>query len=192
MTKTLKTIQTFSKVGRIISKIIFILCIVFGAICLVAIGTSIAGLGAGELFKIGGVSVVGLVEKETGESLDGMKANMIAGFFVLVSNGVLAKFFEKYFTNELAAGTPFTFAGAKEMLRIGILTIAVPIATTTVSSIILAVLKNVQGISEGSDLNAESSVILGVVLIVLSFVFKYGAELKDNKITNNFRIKEDK
>lgn len=191
MTKTLKTVQTFSKVGRIISKIVFIFCIVFGAICLVAIGATITGLEAGEIFKAGGVSIIGLIQKETGENLDGIKYEMISGFFVIVSNAVLAKFSERYFTNELVAGTPFTFAGAKEMLRLGILTIAVPLGTSTISSIILAILKNLYNVTVKADLNAETPIFLGIVLIAISFVFKHGAELKEQKIINN-KIKEDK
>lgn len=190
MANTLKTIQIFSKVGKIISKVIFILCVVFGAICLVAVFSALTGIGAGEIFKIGGMSVVGLIGNETGRNIEEISADMISGLFALASNAVLAKFYEKYFVNELASGTPFTFEGAKEMLRLGILTIAVPIASIVSSEIILAVLKNFWGVAENSELRADVSVSLGIALIALSFVFKYGAELIENN--NKPEITEEK
>lgn len=190
MTNTLTTVQKFSKAGRIISKIVFILCVIFSVICFICVCTTAAGLGMGELFKIGGVSIIGLIEKETGGSIEEMQASIFTGFLSLASSAVLAKFCEKYFVNELAAGTPFTFEGAREMRRLGILLIAVPLGVSVFSEILLAITNIDQKITMNAEISASSPILLGIVLIAISFVFKYGAELKENNI--NSRIKEDK
>ena len=54
-------------------------------------------------------------------------AAALVGWLILCAGeAVLAKFAEAYFVHELKAGTPFTLAGAKELLRLGVLAIALP------------------------------------------------------------------
>ena len=94
---------------------------------------------------------------------------------------VLSKFAEIYFRNELADGDPFTLRGAKELLRLGILTVAIPLGTVIVCSIGVAIADNmVPGIDKLS-IGEFSSVGLGVMMIVLSLFCRYGAERNEGK-----------
>ena len=83
--------------------------------------------------------------------------------------------------SELADGTPFSFAGAKEMQRLGILTICLPIGTKIVAEIVHAVMEQtMQGVAP-LQLDNDGSVTLGIMFIVLSLICRYGAELHKEK-----------
>ena len=79
----------------------------------------------------------------------------------------------RYLSRELADGTPFTDNGATELRRLGVLTIVLPLAGLIVRAIPYAAFD----MSAPYGLDNASSVILGVVLIIASVVFRYGAEL---------------
>ena len=84
--------------------------------------------------------------------------------------------------NELKAGTPFTLSGANELLRLGILSIAIPVFTYMLSNIIYDSFKaafiDVQKID---GLNGEVSLSLGICLIIISLICRYGAEVTGDK-----------
>ena len=94
---------------------------------------------------------------------------------------VLCKLAEKYFRNELAAGTPFTFDGAKELMLLGICTICIPIGTAVISGIVYGIMSSIfSGVADYSFSNA-TSVGLGVMFIVMSLLCRYGAEITQNE-----------
>ena len=176
--KERNTIQTLSKIGKILSKIIFVCCIVGFCGCIVGI-VSLA-LGA-ETFKLGGVTIHSMIENEAGMSLPTLYASMAVGLLFCGAEAVLCKFAEAYFKHELADGDPFTLRGAKELLRLGILTVAIPLGTVIVCSIGVAIADNmVPGIDKLS-IGEFSSVGLGVMMIVLSLFCRYGAERNEGK-----------
>ncbi|MBR2590508.1 MAG: hypothetical protein IKE65_06250 [Clostridia bacterium] len=175
MQSTLKTIQTISKIGKILSKIVFIFCIVGGCFCLVGL-LSLAL--SSESFKIGGVTIHGLIEKSDKiGSIGTVYGAMAAGTVLCAGEAVLAKMAQRYFKNELAAGTPFTLAGAKEMLRLGICTICIPLGTMVVAHIIYGIIKHF--FSDMADFSPGNivSVGLGVMFIIMSLICRYGAEV---------------
>ena len=175
---TLKTIQTLAKIGKVFSKIIFVCCIVGFCGCIVGI-VSLA-LGA-ETFKLGGVTIHSMIENEAGLNLPTLYASMAVGLRFCAAEAVLCKFAEAYFKHELANGDPFTLRGAKELLRLGILTIVIPLGTVIVCSIGVSIADNmVPGIDKLS-IGEFSSVGLGVMMIVLSLFCRYGAELNEGK-----------
>lgn len=175
---TLKTIQTLAKIGKVFSKIIFVCCIVGFCGCIVGI-VSLA-LGA-ETFKLGGVTIHSMIENEAGLNLPTLYASMAVGLLFCGAEAVLCKFAEAYFKHELADGDPFTLRGAKELLRLGILTIVIPLGTVIVCSIGVAIADNmVPGIDKLS-IGEFSSVGLGVMMIVLSLFCRYGAERNEGK-----------
>ena len=59
--KTLKTLQSLSKLGKVLSTIVFILSIVGAAMC--AIGIPCLALIPEEGFRLGDMTIKGLVEK---------------------------------------------------------------------------------------------------------------------------------
>lgn len=173
--KTLNTIQTLAKIGKILSKIIFIFCIVGFCGCL----AGILGLAfGGETFKLGGVTIRGIVEKNAKLNLPTMYAAMAVGMAFCVAEAVVSKLAETYFKHELSEGTPFTQRGAKELMRLGILTIAIPLGTVIVCAICVGVAENLVPGLEKLPIGEYSSVGLGVMMIVLALFCRYGAELR--------------
>lgn len=171
--KTLKTIQTLSKIGKILSKIVFIFCII--GFCGCFIGILSMAFGA-ETLKFGGVTLESILNTEAEVTIGTVYAAMAAGMILCAGEAVLAKFAEHYFKRELADGTPFTFAGAKEMQRLGILTICLPIGTQIVAEIVHAVMEQaMQGVAP-LRLDSAGSVALGVMFIIMSLICRYGAE----------------
>ena len=122
---TLKTIQTLAKIGKIVSTILYICSIVGFCFCIVGIISLACGAPT---FKLGGVTLETFLFDKAGQTAGTLYANMIAGVFVCACEGVLAKCIVRYLNRELADGTPFTLDGAQQLLRVGILTICLPIA----------------------------------------------------------------
>jgi len=176
--KTLKKIQTLSKIGKIISKILFIFCLIGGIGCFVGI-ISLAVIPDG--FKLGGVTIHSMIEKNAEISMGTCYTAMAVGVVLCAGEAVLCKLAEKYFKNELAAGTPFTFDGAKELMRLGICTICIPIGTAVISGIVYGIMSSIfSGVADYSFSNA-TSVGLGVMFIVMSLLCRYGAEITQNE-----------
>ena len=106
---------------------------------------------------------------------------MAAGMILCAGEAVLAKFAEHYFKRELADGTPFDLGGAKELMRLGILAICIPIGVQMIAEIVYAVMEQtMQGVA-ALQLDNTGSVTLGIMFIVLSLICRYGAELHEEK-----------
>ena len=172
MSKTLQTIQKLSKLGRILSKIVMICCIVAAALCL--IGMILLAVGVDQILKLGDVTIHSLMDTQGEQALNDMYDALFGGAVLLAGEAVVAGFAAKYFRREYEAGTPFTFAGAKEMLRLGILSLAIPVVASIVSAIAGNIITHGQNTFSA---NPGISVTFGVLFIVVSLVFKYGAEL---------------
>ena len=94
-----------------------------------------------------------------------------------LTDGVLLIFALRYFRAEQADGTPFTKRGAEQIKRLGIRTIALPL----VAAILTAVVRELFGLLQnaGADWGNLSGLTMGIVLILASLVFRYGAELEE-------------
>ncbi len=176
--KTLKTIQVLAKIGRILSKIIFVFCIVGFCFCVAGI-VSLA-IGA-ETLKLGDVTIGGLIENSSGTSLPTLYASMAVGIVFCAAEAVLCKFAEVYFKNELADGTPFTLRGAKELLRLGILTAALSLGAVIVCSAGVGAAAHTYPELEKLTISEYSSVGLGAAMIVASLLCRLGAEQAEGK-----------
>lgn len=177
--KSLKVLQTFAKIGRILSMVAFILSIVAGAFCIVGIFSLLVFPDGG--FKLFGVTIRGLVEKEADISLSTMYATMSCGIILCAGEAVLAKFAERYFKNELAAGTPFTFDGAKELMRLGILSICISTGTAILAAIVYGIFKLAAPDAAEPSIRNGASVGIGVMMIVGSLLCRHGAEISEKK-----------
>lgn len=176
MEKTLNAIQVLNKIGKVLSKIAFI-CGIVGAVgCLLGI-VSLA-MGMTDALKIGGVTIHGLVANETGMSTNEMIFAMTEGMIACIAETVLAGFAGSYFKNELNAGTPFTIDGSKEMMRLGILCIALPIGASIISAIVNGIMSAFMSGTWDESWNNDGDVSLGIMFIVMSVILKYGAEVE--------------
>ncbi len=175
---TLKTIQTLSKIGKILSKIVYICGVVGFCGCIVGI----ISLGVGsEVFKLGGVTIHSIIESHSHMSMPTLYTAMAVSMVLCAAEAVLSKFAEVYFKNELKDGTPFTMRGAKELMRLGILTITIPLGMVIVCSIGVAIADNFFPEIETLSYDEYASVGLGVMMIVSSLFCRYGAEVCDGK-----------
>ena len=168
MGKTLSNILTVFKVVRIIAKVVFILCIVGAAGCL---------LGCLALPMVSALLESGLLEEGMSVSLS--YAACIVGAVVCAGEAVFAFMAEKYFKNVVSAGTPFTFDGAKECFRLGIASLIISVAVGIAAGIASGIVMLIAGVEEaGADFNVSVSVSTGLVFMFLSLIFKHGAELR--------------
>lgn len=171
--KTLNTIQILSKIGKVISKIISICCIVGLCGCVVGFAAILIGDKA---LKIGGVTLKNILETEAGIGMGTVWAAIAVGAILCIGGYFVSRLFYRYFKNELAIGTPFTFDGAKELMHLGISVIWIPIVTSALAQIAQNVIAQFMASVEKIDLDGFESVTLGVMLIVASLLCRLGAE----------------
>lgn len=170
MSKNLTIIQKCARVFRILVRVELILSIlglVFGAAAalLWVRWNNMPASGIDALDRL-----MAMVDKG---SYYRTLATLITDAVACAISGLLLWFAYSYLTHELADGTPFTGSGATELRRLGVLTILLPLASLIMRAIPYAALD----VSAPYGLDNASSVVLGVVLIIASVVFRYGAEL---------------
>lgn len=173
-TKTLDTIQTLSKIGRVLSKIVFIFSLI-GAIGCAAGILSVRFLP--ESIQLGKTTIQGLVELTDKLTPAVAYAAMITAGILCVGEAILAKIAERYFKREIADGTPFTFDGAKALQRLGICAIVIPIA----AKIAAVVLEHALDGADTFEVGDPVSVSLGIMMIVASLLCRHGAELSQGQ-----------
>ena len=176
--KALNTIQKLSKIGKVLSTIIFVFCIVGAVLSVVGI-LCLAFIPEG--FKIGEVTIRGLIESKANISVGTCYTSAALALIFCIGEAVLSKIAARYFKNEVAAGTPFTEKGANELKRLGICTIVIPIATAIVAAIVYAVMK--ASFKDVADLQFAdyASIGLGVMFIFMSLLCRYGAYIENKK-----------
>ena len=111
-----------------------------------------------------------------------MIAVLLADAILALTDGTLLAFALAYFKAEQADGTPFTHRGADQIRRLGIRTIVLPLVAAIVVAVICAAFDLPQGSVEWSNL---TSIGLGIALILVSLIFRYGAELEARNASGN-------
>ena len=169
MSKSLSNILTVFKVIRILAKVVFILCIVGGVGSLIGL----VMLPFSHLLSPEALSDFGI------ESAGGYSVCII-GLITCVGEAYFAFAAEKYFRNVLNSGTPFTFDGAKECFRLGLVSIIVSVAVSVAAGIVLGIASLLSASAQEIDVNLSFSLTTGLFLIFISMIFKYGAEIKSS------------
>lgn len=182
--KSLKTVQTVCKIAHSLSTAAYVICIVGFCICIFGF----IGLNFGsDVFKLGGVTLHGLFSDSSGYDVKSLAAMLSGWLLVCIGCGIIAKFSQAYFKNELAAGTPFTLSGSKELLRLGILTAVIPTASAILQKITEGVAAGLMNAPKNAafDVNFDTAagVIVGVMFIFISLLCRYGAELESRNGT---------
>lgn len=192
--KSLNKIQKLFKIGKILSKIAFIMSVI--GFCGCVAGIISLSFGKGSLIKIRGVALHNLINSDYGYNIKSITATLSGWLIVCAGEAVLAKFAELYFKNELKAGTPFTIRGAREMKRLGILTLSVPVGTTVAGSIIEEIIAGFLKIEKAAALDMyfdnEPNIVLGVMFIIVSLLCSYGAELVQNKNSTVHSVSQER
>lgn len=174
MTNSLTAIQKCARVFRVLVRVGLILSIagaVFGlaALMLWILWNNAPATGIPQLDQ-----VMQLIDRG---SYYHTLSTLIADVVGCAFGGALLWLFHRYLTHELADGTPFTFSGASELRRLGVVTIVLPL----VSLCLQAIPYTVYDLSYPNRMENGTSVLLGVALILASLVFRYGAELTRSK-----------
>ena len=171
--KSLETVQKTFRVFQILTKVAMILFFVWA-------GLAALGLLCGVVWSSGG-TVVGadrelLYTLTETNGLSQLIAVLLGETVMALTDGTLLAFAYNYFKAEQAAGTPFTHEGADQIRRLGIRNIVLPL----VAAIIIAVVFAVFGVPQpaGSDWSNISSLSTGIVMILASIIFRYGADLE--------------
>ena len=179
--KSLDTIQKLSKIGRVLSKIAFLFSV--NGFCGCIAGLLSLSFGNGSLIKIGGVTLHALISEEYGYNIKSITAALSSWMIICAGKAVLSKFAEVYFKNELKAETPFTLVGAKGLLLLGILTLAIPTGCAVAGSIVEGIIAGFMQVekAEAMDIYFDNaaSIALGIMFILGSLLCRYGAELKE-------------
>lgn len=158
MSTQLQSIQKIVRVFGILVRVAKILCIVGASLCAV-----------GALF----ITVASQGGQAFGQPLGITSAEMWAAFIQLVSKAILLGLAEIYFRSEQADGTPFTEQGADRLKQLGIRCIWISIVATVLASVVA-----VLGAANSGVVGNGTDVITGIVLILISMIFRYGAELE--------------
>lgn len=177
--KSFKILRKLFVLGRVLSKVAFILSIV--GFCLCIAGMVNLNLENGEGIKLGGVTLHDMVVDRRGYGIGSVTAAILGVMVVCAGEAVLAKFAEICFAHALNAETPFTFGFAKETLRLGILAIAIPLGCAIAGSIVEAIAAawmNAPKIAIlQKNFNNTLSASVGVMFILVSLLCRSGAEL---------------
>ena len=163
--KSLQTVQKTANVLKIFASIVYICGIIgFGLSLLATITVGV--WGNDEALKDLFISM--------GEDFD-YNLLLCNCLMLTVECGFMAVLYfyvRRFYVRELIAGTPFDKNIVKETKNIGILHLVLPLAATVICAIIAACFKVDIAISN------LGGVCIGVTYLILSAVFNYGAELK--------------
>ena len=184
--KSLQTIQTLSKIGKIISKIVYICCMVGFIGC--AVGLVAISVGGNALI-LDDATLNDVLHNE-GVSLGTAVTALVTGLILCAGAYVASRMAYRYFDHELNAGTPFTLEGAKELTRLGIFVIGINIISAVLAQVAQGIISAVMGNVAALALEDGGSVAIGVMLIVISLFCRYGAELVENPTVKEQNLDE--
>jgi len=174
--KSLQTIQKTCKVFQTLTKIAMILCFIGSGLLLL-------GLICGIVISSTGAVIAGNMETlyrlTSSASFFEMVGSLLAEFVVTLTDALLFFHAWKYFSAEQADGTPFSRRGADMMKRLGILLIVLPAVSAILAWGICTIFSVPQ--VKAPDLGSEASIVLGIMLILVSVILHYGAELEENR-----------
>jgi len=164
----LEKIQKAMRVLQILSKIILIFAIV--GIALTTIG---AVLVASDVLNTENqflhfLSVTAEISK--GQLVGTLTAAAIS----LLFGGIITAFVYQYFTEELKEGTPFTDTGADRIKRLGIMEIVLSVISM---GIVDGIYEKI-GLEEWNRFDDAGGITVGIFLILLAMLIRYGAELE--------------
>lgn len=179
---SLEIIQTFMKVGQVLSKVINVFCLIGVIGCV--IGAVLLGT-VQNVIVLGNITIHGLIDAKDYLSIGTGYTGLTIGVIACASQYFLSNKAYEYFTNELNANTPFTFEGAKELWNLGLYNIFVSLIAVIVSNIAFVTMSKLfTGVVE-MNINNVETIGMGATMLALSVIFKYGAEVmekaKENK-----------
>lgn len=173
--KSHDTVNKLYKLGRVLSQIAFTLAVIGFFACIAGYISLL--IGRDSIAVIGSIKVHGASLDTLGLNVKSIAAALSGGLVVCAGEAAFAK---RYFGNALKAGTPFTHAGAKELMRLGILTLALKTVGAAAGSLVRGLISGRMRLEAASLANIYSDnaagITLGVMFIFISLLCRYGAE----------------
>lgn len=176
--KSLDRIQKIIKVFKILTNI----AMIFAYVCagfLVVTAILLANNSSFELVSSSNPEMFAAIDRNN------TIAKLLCDFVVCLTDGLLLTFTLLYLKHELEDGTPFTNKGANEIKGLGIRLIILPLVAIGIISAICATFNA----ELPETMSNELSVSFGIALIIISIIFRYGAEL-ESKIKGNDDLKQ--
>ena len=170
--KHLKTLLTLAKVGKVLSTIVFVICIVAAA--LTAASVAVYSVWGNGVWQWGGVTI-----KISGFDLRQITPGVLYALMGLLFAAVIVEIIiaakaKGYFKHVLAQGTPFTFPLAAELKRLGLLCVITEVVLSIAGGIITAF---IQSTGYPTGFHFSFSIGLGVAFLVVSAICGHGAEI---------------
>lgn len=165
--KSLKHVQIVAKVLKILSMIAFVSSIVACALCLIGIPV-VAVLGDNQQIMQYVIDAGGKFDKY--EALCACISGAVGCGFMIALYACVVRFYKR----ELQIGTPFNDEVVKKSRIIGWLHIILALSAAFVVGIICACFK-----VESPDWLVDSNVTIGIIYLLISFVFAYGRDVKN-------------
>ena len=189
--KSLKAIQTIAKIGKILSSIVFVFCIVGCSLCFVGLICLIAGVDA---IKVGEVTLGSIIETKGEVSINSVYASMIIGMVICGMEIYIAKLSDIYFKMELENGHPFTEELVTRLRKLGLIMLIVPFVVSILCSIGIDIAEKAVGEDFGIKINSIISVGLALGFIVVSYICEYVVEKEKqvNRDNDNEELSDDK
>ena len=170
--KALQSIQKAFQVFEILTKVARIICIVGACLCAVGVLCAVTRYNGGEVFFIFGEPLQIFPADADWKKIFAM---LITAMVLLAAEILLLAFAGQYFRVERTDGTPFTEHGADLLKKLGIRCIYIPIVAVVLSCVIVACL----GAEDVGGYSNLPSIATGIVLILASMIFRYGATLEE-------------
>lgn len=168
---SLQTVQkTFCLFLRL-TRMVKVLCIAGAVLSGVGALCMITAYQGGHIFGLFGEPIEIF---HPGAELKQQYVELLAASIRMTAGSILLAFAQDYLKTEQSDGTPFTAAGAERLKNLGIRCIWLPIVATVIA-VTAAVWQGEKSIGEVDNL---FSVSIGIVLILASMIFRYGAELE--------------
>lgn len=171
--KSLTTIQKTFRVFQILTKIAMVFSFVGAGLAAVAIACGMVWQNGGTVIGADMNMLFDLTEtSELREMIGVLAVDMV----ILIMDGIILAHALHYFKVEQADGTPFTYHGSVLIRKQGIRTIVLQLVAGSVA----AALGVIYELPRSFD-NWDSAwgVTMGVGMILLSLIFKYGADLEE-------------
>lgn len=175
MNSTLQKIQKIFRVFQILAKLAKVFAIVCSAICLVGALFALTKNNGGHVFGILGENLQ-LFKEDV--DLKYLFCVFITDAILYGAKAILYGFAVNYFNVEQEQGTPFTQSGANLIQKLGVRCIYIPIVAIVVALCVTSAFGS--GKFSPDTISNLPYVIVGIVLILTSAVFRYGSELEES------------
>lgn len=167
----LDKIQKGMRVFQILTKIILILAII--GVALTSIGAALVASNVLSLENQFLHFLFAAPEITKGQLI----GTLLAAATSLLLSGIFTVFVYRYFTAELKEGTPFTSAGADRIKQLGIMQIILAVVSAAITDGIYEKIS----LSDWNRFDDAGSITLGICLILIAMVVRYGAELEHRR-----------